>query len=245
MGIKLEVCVDNMESLYTAIRAGADRIELCTGLELGGITPSHGLMAQAIAQSTVPVYPIIRPRQGDFLFSDAEAEMMLSDISNARELGAAGVVVGALCEDGSIHKELLVEMVNAAGPLGVTFHRAIDVCRDWQEALEIIIESGCERVLTSGMQGDALSGSECIAQMQQQAAKRLSVMAGAGVNQDNVAEILRLSGIKEVHLSGKSYRPSAMSFQAPVSMGSVDDTRLNVADYNKIHGVRQQLDAWL
>ncbi|MGL4715570.1 MAG: copper homeostasis protein CutC, partial [Aeromonas sp.] len=169
---RLEVCIDNLESLLTAQQSGADRIELCSALGLGGLTPSYGFMQLAARHATVPVYAMIRPRAGDFCFSDDEFEMMLQDIAAARTAGLHGVVVGLLDEKGRVPAVRLTQLVVAAGSLGVTFHRAIDLCSDWRADIEVIIAAGCERILSSGHAPSALAGLETLQEMQQALAGR-------------------------------------------------------------------------
>ena len=155
------------ESLFTAQQSGADRIELCSALGLGGLTPSYGFMQQAARHATVPVYAMIRPRAGDFCFNDGEFEMMLQDIAAARSAGLQGVVVGLLDEEGRVPAAKLKQLVDAAGPLGATFHRAIDLSSDWRLDLETIVAAGCERILSSGHAPTALAGLETLQEMQQ------------------------------------------------------------------------------
>lgn len=236
---RLEVCIDNLESLHTAQAAGADRIELCSALGLGGLTPSYGFMHQAAHYARIPVYAMIRPRAGDFCFSDAEMDLMELDIAAARSAGLQGVVVGLLDERGRVPGERLRRLVQTAGPLGVTFHRAIDLSSDWRADLEIIIAAGCERILSSGQAASAEAGLVTLREMQAQLAGRASLMPGAGVNGDNVLRILAESGAAEVHMSGMGWRGSAMA--SGVSMGSADDGRINVTDAGKIAAVRRLL----
>ncbi|WP_019614185.1 copper homeostasis protein CutC [Psychromonas ossibalaenae] len=208
--INVEVCIDNIESLFTAQKSGAGRIELCSSLALGGLTPSSGLIELAVKHASVPVYTMIRPRDGDFLYSSFEVEMMLKEIHSARSLGAQGVVFGVLNEDAQIDKDILKSLMRESAGLGVTFHRAIDCCRDVHSAVEAVMSAGCERILTSGLADNAYDGRAVINQMVKQSAGRLSVMAGAGINSDNVGMIIKESGICEVHLSGKKLRASHM-----------------------------------
>ncbi|MGL5947605.1 MAG: copper homeostasis protein CutC [Aeromonas sp.] len=228
----LEVCVDNLESLLTAQAAGAQRIELCSALLLGGLTPSVGFMQQAVRHARVPVYAMIRPRAGDFCFSEAEFAVMLADIDAARAAGLQGVVVGLLDAAGRVPADKLAALVQAAGPLGVTFHRAIDVCSDWRADLEVIVAAGCERILSSGCATNALAGLETLQAMQHALAGRAMLMPGAGVNADNVRTLVEFTGVKEVHMSGMGWREGMTSHG--VNMGSADDGRLNIADGEKI-----------
>ena len=240
----IEVCIDNIESLHYAQQGGATRIELCSSLALGGLTPSAGLMQAAARYATVPVYAMIRPRQGDFLFSGQDTEIMLADIHAARQAGLQGVVVGILDHQGQVDTDTLRELVKQAGSLGVTFHRAIDLCPAPFDALEHIMAAGCERVLTSGQQSNALAGAGMIKRMVDYCGSRLSIMAGAGVTAGNVAEIIDKTGVREVHLSGKTVRPSKMTaYASKARMGSaeVDDFSIPVTSTEKIAAVAHAL----
>lgn len=216
MIFQLEVCIDNIESLHHAIAGGATRIELCSSLELGGLTPSYGFMQLAAELTTVPVYAMIRPRQGDFLYNDEEFEIMRRDIQAAHQAGLDGVVIGILTPNGEVHKPFataLCEYAQALG-LGITFHRAFDQCRNPEQALEDVINLGCERILTSGLAPTAPLGCDVIKALVSQANGRIAIMAGAGVNADNVRALVEHTHVHEVHLSGKSIRQSHMSYTA-------------------------------
>jgi len=244
MTFELEVCIDNLESLPLAIQGGATRIELCSSLALGGLTPSYGFMRHAAMLSSVPVYAMIRPRQGDFLFSPLEVDCMLEDIRAAKRAGLAGIVIGALSAEGEIDKALCQRLVDEAGELGVTFHRAIDQTCDYQQALETIIELGCERVLTSGLASSAEQGIEVIKKMVTQAQGRIGIMAGAGVSPANAAAIAQTTGIRELHLSGKSTRPSKMRFvssEAQMGNNDLDDFIVPVTNPATIQAVATAL----
>ncbi|WP_375752764.1 copper homeostasis protein CutC [Vibrio sp. HN007] len=243
MSFEIEVCIDNLESLHNAVNGGATRIELCSSLALGGLTPSYGMMKQAAKISTVPVYAMIRPRQGDFLYDSDDIESMMEDIHMAKKAGMDGVVFGLLTADGHVNIEACQKLMQAASGLGVTFHRAIDHCRDYVKAIEDIKSLGCERVLTSGLKSNALEGTKTIAHMTQLAGNQLSIMAGAGVTADNAAEIISVTGIKEVHLSGKYQRDSYMNHSATARMGSsdVNDHLIPVTSSEKIAQVLNSL----
>ncbi|GAD81159.1 copper homeostasis protein CutC [Vibrio ezurae] len=244
MPYQIEVCVDNIESLTTAIHAGATRIELCSSLALGGLTPSYGFMLQAKQHSTLPVYAMIRPRQGDFLFSDADVAIMLEDIKAAKKAQLDGIVIGILTTKADIDYPACKRLVEAAEGMGVTFHRAIDQCKDVQQALEDIIALGCERVLTSGQKSTAEQGVATIKKMHQQAAGRIQIMAGAGVNASNAQYIIEQSSINELHLSGKTARPSRMThIQDDAQMGAshIDDFQIPITDFSAIHAMKQAL----
>lgn len=239
MKVTIEVCIDNSESLTTAILAGANRIELCSALALGGLTPSPGFIQQAVALSPIPIYAMVRPRAGDFVFNQQEIDVMLADIAFMKQQGVAGVVVGILTAEGDINQPALKKLIQAADGIGVTFHRAFDLCRDPHSALEVLIELGCERVLTSGLQATAEQGSETIRQLVKQANQRISLMPGAGVNADNALNIVAITGASELHLSGKTRRPGAMLNRGDIKMGNnaEDDSSVEVTSYQRVKAV--------
>ena len=241
----VEVCVDNIESLHTAIEAGAKRIELCSALSVGGITPNWAFANYAVKNSSVPIYSMIRPRAGDFLFSANEIDSMSDEIQMMRDLGIHGVVIGALNANASINVPACQKWIESAGDLGVTFHRAFDVVQDWKYSLEQIIDLGCERILTSGQQATAAKGVEQLAQFVQQANNRLSIMPGCGVNRSNALQIMELTGANEIHLSGKTQRPSAMiDLGTQVSMGAEasGDQFIDVTDFDKVSQIVRLLN---
>ncbi|MBW3697910.1 copper homeostasis protein CutC [Vibrio sp. T187] len=242
MPVEIEVCIDNLESLHNAIQGGADRIELCSSLALGGLTPSYGFMKQAALISSIPVYAMIRPRQGDFIFDSDDIECMLEDIHSAGKAKLQGVVLGALTPDGEVDENVMRKLVEAANQhgLGITFHRAIDQCNDYQSALESIISLGCERVLTSGLAPTAEQGIATLKSIVKQANQRIDIMAGAGVNADNALAILRDSGVHSLHLSGKTTRPSKMLMKADAKMGNddIDDYVVPITDTKKLKQLR-------
>ncbi len=200
--IALEICVDTPDGLAAAIAAGADRVELCSGLDLGGLSPSPGLIRLASA-SPVPVYAMIRPRAGDFVFGAGDKAAMLAEIAAVREAGLAGVVLGASRPDLSLDEPMLAELRAAAHGLGSTLHRAFDLVPDMRAALEAAVRLGFERILTSGGALDAPSGAERLQELQGQAAGRISIMPGSGVRPDNVADLVRRTGVREVHASAR------------------------------------------
>ncbi|TLP67153.1 copper homeostasis protein CutC [Parasedimentitalea maritima] len=196
----LEVCVDTIDGVIAAMNGGAGRVELCSSLSEGGLTPSAGLM-HAAAALPVPCYAMIRPRSGLFEFSDAEASVMLADIAMAREAGLSGVVLGAQNAARGLNVPMLATLMAAAGELGKTLHRVIDVVPEPLVALSQAIDLGFERVLTSGAEPFAQDGTKLIAQMVTQAAGRISIMPGCGLTADNVAEVIAATGVEEVHAS--------------------------------------------
>lgn len=196
--ILLEVCVDTPAGLAAAVAGGADRVELCAALALQGLTPAPGLMALA-ARAPIPVYPMIRPRNGDFCYDDGDLDAMRRDIDAVRLYGLAGVVIGASRANGELDLDVLEALVEHSQGLGLTLHRAIDIVPDQAAALEAAIDLGFERVLTSGGALTAEAGAERIAALVEQAAGRIGVMAGAGVRPGNLASLARRTGVREVH----------------------------------------------
>lgn len=195
---KLEVCCGDLQSVRAAIEGGAHRVELCEALELDGLTPSEAMMESAIGMG-IPVQVLIRVREGDFVYNKDEICKMRNDIRLARKLGAAGVVIGALMPDGSIDEEATRCMMDEAEGLSVTFHRAFDVCREPEEALEKIISIGCHRLLTSGQATTAEQGIPMLKKLVEQADGRIIIMPGAGVNPQNASRILEETGALEIH----------------------------------------------
>lgn len=220
----LEVCCGDIRSVYAAKAGGARRIELCTALSEGGVTPSAGLIREAVRSGIQTVHVLIRPRGGDFLYNEEEIRVMETDIRNAVSAGVHGVVIGALTADGRIDTAACRRLIAAAGSgISVTFHRAFDLCHDPHEALEDIIRLGCDRVLTSGLAPSALEGAETLRQLNRQAAGRITILAGGGVTPANALEILSATGVTELHASAKTTVGSLMQFRrGSVSMGAAD-----------------------
>ncbi|AGH81549.1 copper homeostasis protein [Psychromonas sp. CNPT3] len=238
--INIEVCIDNITSLFNAQSAGAGRIELCSALALGGLTPSHALISATLKHAQLPIYAMIRPRDGDFLYSDFEIEMMHKEIYHARKLGVQGVVFGVLNENAGVDLDVLRSLMQESKGLGVTFHRAIDCVADMDDALDKILSAGCERILTSGRASNALTGIETIKHMVSRTQGRLSVMAGAGVGAHNVEQIIKQTGIREVHFSAKEQQFSAMKKIA--GCGSLNEfTQISVASPLKIKALKEAI----
>lgn len=224
MSVLVEVCIDSLESLPIAQNAGAGRIELCSSLATGGLTPSAGYMALASRIAKVPVYAIIRPREGDFLFSNDDIEMMIKDIHCAKQSGLNGVVIGALNDDGTINQDAVFDMVKAAKGMGVTFHRAIDHSSAPFDALEFLMSHKVERVLTSGLAQSAEKGIDTLREMVQFCDNKLIIMPGAGVSATNAKQIITQTRAKEIHLSGKTTRNSKMIYRNEnATMGNSDN----------------------
>lgn len=219
----LEIACNSAASALAAQEGGADRIELFENLEQGGTTPSYGTLAVARERLRIPLFVLIRPRAGDFLYDALEAEIMLRDIAHCRQLGCDGVVIGALDADGGIDLPLCRELVSAAGPMGITFHRAFDAARDLPAALEQVVSLGCQRILSSGGCASAQDGAAVLADLVQQADARIALMAGAGLTAQNIAEVAVRSGCRQLHASAKAVRRSAMRFHNPALRGLESD----------------------
>ncbi len=216
----VEVCVYSLESCQTAQRAGASRVELCGGMAEGGTTPSAGLIQLARQNLSIPIHVMIRPRGGDFHYSETEMAIMKADIEVAKSLRVDGLVFGILNADGTVNESQTKELVEFAKPLPVTFHRAFDMTRDPLEALEAIIRTGATRILTSGQHQTAEQGLAVLRQLTEKAAGRITIMAGAGVNAHN-AGLLIEAGVDALHLSGSWKEDSRMRYRQPsVSMAS-------------------------
>ena len=208
----LEIIGFNIESCLIAQSSGADRIELCDGPAEGGTTPSYGFIKAAREKLTINLFPIIRPRGGDFFYSDEEFEIMKTDVKLCKQLGCDGVVTGMLHADGTVDKKRNAVLVELAYPLGVTFHRAFDRTADAFKAMEDIIDIGCERILTSGQRPNALDGADLIAQLVKQADERIVIMPGSGVRSDNIIELAKKTGATEFHTSARININSRMSY---------------------------------
>ena len=212
----VEVCANGVESCIAAQEGGADRVELCAGIPEGGTTPSYGEIKVARrVLTTTRLHVIIRPRGGDFLYSDLEVERMAADIAVCRDLGVDGVVFGCLKADGTIDVEKNRYLMECSQGMSVTMHRAFDRAADPEQALEQIIALGFNRILTSGQQPKAIQGVDLLARLNRQAAGRIILMAGSGVTEQNIKEIRDVTGLNEFHFSGRESVPSAMQYVNP------------------------------
>ena len=212
----VEVCANGVESCLAAQQGGADRVELCAGIPEGGTTPSYGEIKVARRElTTTRLHVIIRPRGGDFLYSDLEIERMAADIAACRELGVDGVVFGCLNADGTVDVEKNRYLMECAKGMSVTCHRAFDRAADPEQALETIISLGFDRILTSGQQPKAIQGAELLARLNSQAAGRIILMAGSGVTEQNIRQLSEATGLDEFHFSGRESQPSAMQYVNP------------------------------
>jgi copper homeostasis protein len=219
----IEICVEGIDGLLAAEAAGADRVELCASLLEGGITPSFGTVSAALELAAVPFHVIVRPRGGDFLYSDTEFRSMLADVAQLRAMGVAGVVVGCLTADGDIDEERMAALVEAAGPLAVTCHRAFDMTRDASAALEALVRCGVGRVLTSGQRDAAVEGADLLAALVRQAGDRIVILGCGALDPGNIAGVRAKTGLVEMHFSAPKEVPSAMRYRNPdVGMGGTD-----------------------
>jgi copper homeostasis protein len=213
--ILLEVCANSVASALAAQHGGAFRVELCENLYEGGTTPSYGEIMVARKLLHIKLYVLIRPRGGDFLYSSLEYDIMTADVKYCLEAGCDGIVIGILNPDGSVDKprcQALIQLAKKEG-LGVTFHRAFDMCADMDQALEDIIELGCERILTSGGKSTAMEGASTIAHLVEKADGRITIMPGSGLNEKNVTDLVQFTGAKEIHSSARIRFQSKMAYQ--------------------------------
>lgn len=239
--VSLEVCANSLTSALAAQEGGAVRVELCENLKEGGTTPSAGQILLARKLLHIKLYVLIRPREGDFLYTDVEYQIMMADIRYCIEAGCDGVVIGMLNADGTIDKERCLEMVRLAKQwgLGVTFHRAFDMCTDQLQALEDIIEMGCERILTSGGKSTAMEGATVINHLVEQAAGRISIMPGSGVSEANVADLVHFTGVTEVHSSARGNVKSKMEYKNDhILMSTVPGDEYSI-DVTNVERVRE------
>lgn len=221
---RFEICANSVASCIAAQEGGADRVELCAGIPEGGTTPSYGMIRSARANISIALNVIIRPRGGDFLYSEEEIQEMIYDIHAAKELGADGLVFGCLTPEGEVDIPVMKRLMEAAGSTPVTFHRAFDHTRDPFKALEDIISLGCVRILTSGCQPTAYEGAPVIARLIIAAGDRIIIMPGCGITEYNIREISGMTNAKEYHFSAREAVESGMVFRNPeVVMGSEKD----------------------
>ena len=222
----IEVCVEGLDGLVAAQDGGADRVELCASLLEGGITPSIGTVRVAVTIARIPFFVMVRPRGGDFLYSDLEYRSMLEDVAAFRSLGVAGVVFGCLTPEGRIDVGRMTQLTEAARPLGVTCHRAFDMTRDAAEAIEDLVRCGVDRVLTSGHRETALDGLDRLTDIVEAAAGRISVMACGGLDAGNIAAVRDRADPPELHFAALVTRPGGMVFRNPlIGMGTTDKGR--------------------
>lgn len=244
--ITLEICAGSVASCIAAQEGGAQRIELCDNLLEGGTTPSYATIAVAREKVQLALYPIIRPRGGDFLYDALEFEVMQKDIAMCKQLGCDGVVIGILTPDGQVDKARCKTLVDLAWPMGVTFHRAFDMTADPLQALEDIIDTGCERILTSGQRNTAVEGIPLLKTLVEQADGRIAIMVGSGVRSNNIASLVKETGATEFHTTARAYIESGMQYRNPqVSMGGipgVPEYGISFTQVSEVVKIRQEAE---
>lgn len=233
----LEIAVFTYHSALLAQEAGADRIELCENPAEGGTTPSFGYLKKVAENLQIPVFPIIRPRGGDFLYSADEWDIVLKDIQQCKELGFTGIVTGSLSKEGQINEDQLRKAVEIAYPMQVTFHRAFDRVADPFLAVEQVIAAGCSRVLTSGLHPEVMAGIEILSQLVQQAKNRIVVMPGSGVRSNNLAELQAKTGAREFHSSARIGLSSGMQFVNKAMQEQLDTLTVDKEEIRKMKRV--------
>jgi len=242
----LEVCIDSVESAVAARDGGADRLELCSALVIGGLSPSPALYEAVRRRVELPVRAMVRPRFGDFLYTEAEKEIMLAEAREWRALGVEGVVTGALAPDGSLDAPFLREFVAASEGMRHTLHRAFDLCADPFAALEDAVGLGFDTILTSGQQSSCRKGAELVAELRRRAAGRIDILVGAGVDAAAVRDLGPATGCTSFHMSGKVTLESGMSFRregVPMGLPGLDEYSIWRTDASRVREARKALDA--
>ena len=242
----LEICVDSFESARRASEAGADRIELCGDLLVGGVSPSPFLIEQVVSRIETPVNVLLRPRFGDFCFTDEEKEVLLREAAFCAQAGANGVVIGALTADGELDVPFLAQMMEAAAGLEVTLHRCFDVCADPVRALDTACSLGMQTILTSGQMATAPAGAENLRALHRHAAGRIHLMAGSGVSAANIPDLHRDTGICHFHLSAKQSEPGPMRFRregVPMGLPMASEFDRQYASPAAIRDARRAIDS--
>ncbi len=240
----LEVCVDSVESAVAACEGGADRLELCAALVIGGLSPTPALYEVVRRRVNVPVRAMVRPRFGDFLYTDAEKEVMLTETCTWRALGVEGVVTGALTPEGRLDMPFLREFIAASDGLRRTLHRAFDLCADPFAALEDAIALGFDTILTSGQQSSCRKGAELIAELHRRAAGRIEILVGAGVDASAVKDLAPVTGCTAFHMSGKVTLESGMVFRregVPMGLPGLDEYSIWRTDAARVRAAREAM----
>ena len=241
MKAELEVIAFDLQSCIVAERAGADRIELCANPQEGGTTPSYGMMVSARERTRIQLFPIIRPRGGDFLYSDEELQCMIEDIQVAERIGCDGVVIGMLNPDGSIDKSRCQQLMAAAGNMEVTFHRAFDRVKDPFAALEAVIELGCKRILTSGLRPTVTEGAYMLKALVTQAGERIKIMPGSGVRAENIIALAEATGAFCFHSSARTTVKSTMHYKNEEMNEALEQITLME---NEVRDLRRLIDSF-
>lgn len=240
MSYRIEIAVTDYTTAKTAAAGGADRIELCTALSEGGITPSYGLISQCRHDITIPLFPIIRPRAGDFLYSEEEFQIIRQDVLACKKMGCDGIVAGFLEQDGAIDRTRTGRIRELAYPMEMTFHRAFDRASDPMRALEELIGLGCERILTSGQQRTAPEGIQLLGQLVEAAGSRIIIMPGSGVRPGNIKQLAVQTGAVEFHASLRRTISSRMDYQQPAFI-ETDDYILPAIEEEDVRALRKAL----
>lgn len=238
----IEIATTDYATTAMAVSGGADRIELCANLAEGGTTASYGTIRLCREKFSVALFPIIRPRGGDFLYTEEEFECMREDVKRCKELGCDGIVSGFLLADGSIDLKRTAQLRELAYPLEFTFHRAFDRCRDPFEALEQLVELGCDRILTSGQAPAVSEGMDVIARLQEAADQRIIIMPGSGVRKENIRMLAEKTGCTEFHSSLRGKKRGAMEFIHPAFAGSAESYENNTIDPEDVKALRSALN---
>ncbi len=242
----LECCVDSVESAMNAQKGGADRLELCGNLIIGGTTPTQSLFEEVRKHTNIKIHVLIRPRFGDFCYSDYEIEMIRKDIALFSSIGADGVVIGALSPDGTLDLPAMRMFMNEAKGMSVTLHRAFDMCKDPIETLEAAISLKLHTILTSGQENDCRKGAPMLQKLVEQAAGRIDILAGGGVDAELIKQLYQVTGCTSYHMSGKSILASKMQYRnSNVNMGfpAFSEYEIYQTDESKICAARQALDS--
>lgn len=238
--MELEVIAFDLASCAVAEDRGANRIELCANPNEGGTTPSYGMIARARESTSIQLFPIIRPRGGDFLYAEPEFESMVADIDQCKELGCDGVVIGMLSRDGAVDVDRCAELIRHAGSMQVTFHRAFDRVKDPIGSLEDVIALGCSRILTSGLRPNVDQGQSMLRTLVEAAGSRIAIMPGSGVRSSNVLELAKFTGARAFHSSARTTLPSVMDFVNPAMAEELDSVSI---DPDEVAELRRLLDS--
>lgn len=238
--MQLEVIAFDIGSCSLAERSGADRIELCANPAEGGTTPSCGMIRTARKNTSIQLYPIIRPRGGDFLYTEEEFRVMMQDVKLCRDLGCDGIVTGLLNADGTIDTDRTSHLTELAYPMGVTFHRAFDRVAHHQQALEDVIRCGCERILTSGLRPTAMEGLETLKALVELAGDRIIIMPGSGIRSGNLQQVAAFTGATEFHASARKFNPSLMEFSNNAMAENLQQVSLDEVEVRQMKQVLLQ-----
>ena len=242
----LEVCVDSVESAVSAARGGATRLELCANLVIGGTSPDEDLFRMVRERVDIPVRVLLRPRFGDFLYSEEEFELLRRQMRRFAALGADGIVIGMLRPDGTLDEARMAELISLAGGCGVTLHRAFDVCRDPLEALDAAVRLGVDTILTSGQQASCAQGSELLRELVARSGGRPQILIGAGVSADVIRTLQPATGADAFHLSAKRTENSRMTFRregVPMGLPGISEFEVWRCDETAVRAARQTIEA--